>query len=96
MSPRVSQESKIPQENGRSQNTSPQLPIESLPVHVQDEFPLVSQLTQGLEDCDWEQLQNKYSDSMEEHSRLEENLRIETAKLLEVKYLTTYALQNHV
>lgn len=92
MSPRVSQESKIPQENGRSQNTSPQLPIESLPVPAQDEFPLVSQLTQGLEDCDWEQLQNKYSDSMEEHSRLEENLRIETAKLLEVKYLTTICL----
>ncbi|KAJ5985166.1 hypothetical protein N7499_008556 [Penicillium canescens] len=84
MSPRVSQESKIPQENGNSQNTSPQLPIQSLPVPVQDEFPLVSQLTQDLEDCDWEQLQNKYSDSMEEHSRVEENLRIETAKLLEV------------
>ncbi|OQD79461.1 hypothetical protein PENANT_c050G09947 [Penicillium antarcticum] len=84
MSPLVSQESKSPQENGSSQDTTPQLPTDPLPVPAQDEFPLVSQLTQGIEDCEWEQLKIKYFDSMEEHGRVEETLRLETAKLLEV------------
>jgi hypothetical protein len=84
----INQESKSPQQNGSSQDTSPQPPTELLPVPAQDEFPLVSHLAQGLEDCNWEQLQTKYSYSMEEHGRAEENLRVETAKLLEVKYLT--------
>lgn len=52
---------------------------------VNAEFPLVSRLTQGLENCTWEQLQEKYTDAMDEHSRVEEDLRVETAKLLEVK-----------
>ncbi|KAF3403663.1 hypothetical protein F1880_009454 [Penicillium rolfsii] len=48
------------------------------------EFTLVTRLTQGLEDCDWDQLQEKYTDAMDEHSRVEDDLRAETAKLLEV------------
>ncbi|KAJ6120260.1 hypothetical protein N7523_004540 [Penicillium sp. IBT 18751x] len=48
------------------------------------EFPLVSRLTQGLEECDWKQLEEKYQDAMNEHSRVEEDIRVETAKLLEV------------
>ncbi|KAJ5753860.1 uncharacterized protein N7511_008013 [Penicillium nucicola] len=84
LSPTVNQESISPQENGNSQSISPHLPTEALPATAQDEVPLVSQLTQGLGDCDWEQLQTKYSDAMEEHSRVEENLRLETAKLLEI------------
>ncbi|KAI2791552.1 hypothetical protein POX_c04413 [Penicillium oxalicum] len=48
------------------------------------EFTLTTQLTQGLEDCSWEELQEKYMEAMDEHSRVEDNLRVETAKLLEV------------
>ncbi|OKO94293.1 hypothetical protein PENSUB_11560 [Penicillium subrubescens] len=48
------------------------------------DFTLVTRLTQGLEDCDWNQLQEKYTDAMDEHSRVEDDLRAETAKLLEV------------
>ncbi|KAJ5783654.1 uncharacterized protein N7518_009331 [Penicillium psychrosexuale] len=85
MSPRVSQGSKSPTGSGSSQeNRSPQLPVEDLastPIH--DEAPFASRLTQGLEDCNWEQLQGKYADAMDEHGRVEENIRVETAKLLE-------------
>lgn len=63
------------------QETSPE-PVKSA---VNAEFPLVALLTQGLEECDWEQLQEKYADAMDEHSRVEEDLRVETAKLLEVR-----------
>ncbi|KAJ5504708.1 hypothetical protein N7463_007582 [Penicillium fimorum] len=85
ISPRVSQGSKSPPGSGSFQeNKSPQLPVERTSTPIHDEFPLVSELTQGLEDCDWEQLQGKYADAMEEHGRVEENLRVETAKLLEV------------
>lgn len=56
----------------------------SSPVVVNPENPLVNRLTQGLEECDWDQLQAKYTDAMDEHSRVEEDLRMETAKLLEV------------
>jgi hypothetical protein len=49
------------------------------------DFTLVTRLTQGLEDCDWDQLQEKYTDAMDEHSRVEDDLRAETAKLLEVR-----------
>ncbi|KAJ5358591.1 uncharacterized protein N7496_011004 [Penicillium cataractarum] len=48
------------------------------------EFTIVNRLTRGLEDCDWDQLQEKYTDAMDEHSRVEDDLRAETAKLLEV------------
>lgn len=48
------------------------------------EFTIVNRLTQRLEDCDWDQLQEKYTDAMDEHSRVEDDLRAETAKLLEV------------
>lgn len=49
-----------------------------------EEFPIVARLTQGLAECDWDQLQEKYTDAMDEHSRVEEELRVETARLLEV------------
>jgi hypothetical protein len=95
MSPRVSQESQSPQRNGSSQaNKSPESPLEaptSAPIH--DELQIVSQLTQGLENCDWEQLQGKYADAIEEHGRVEENLRVETAKLLEVSPIRTFCSQ---
>lgn len=98
MSPRVSQGSKSPPGSGSFQgNKSAQSPVEALtsaPIH--DEIPLVSGLTQGLEDCNWEQLQGKYADAMEEHSRVEENLRVGTAKLLEVSYRSTFYLQFRV
>ncbi|KAK4865815.1 hypothetical protein LT330_008908 [Penicillium expansum] len=86
ISPHVSQGSKSPPGSvSFRENKSPQLPIEPLTsAPINDETPLVSGLTQGLEDYNWEQLQSKYADAMEEHSRVEENLRIETAKLLEV------------
>lgn len=48
------------------------------------EFTLVTRLTQGLEGCDWDQLQERYVDAMDEHSRVEDDLRAETARLLEV------------
>lgn len=51
---------------------------------MKSELPRVSQLTHGLEDCDWEQLQERYADAMDEHGRVEENLRAETARLVEV------------
>ncbi|KAJ5139135.1 uncharacterized protein N7515_003983 [Penicillium bovifimosum] len=86
MSPRVSQGSKSPQGNVSSEaSKSPESPIEApASARIHDELQIVSQLTQGLENCDWEQLQGKYTDAMEEHGRVEENLRVETAKLLEV------------
>ncbi|KAJ5394083.1 uncharacterized protein N7487_011724 [Penicillium crustosum] len=86
MSPRVNQEGKSPPGSGSSQeNTSSQSPVEALTsTPINDEIPLVSRLTQGLKDCNWEQLQGKYADAMEEHGRVEENLRVETAELLEV------------
>ncbi|CAG8901863.1 unnamed protein product [Penicillium egyptiacum] len=89
MSPRVSQGSKSPPGSGSFQENkstqSPQSAVEApTSAPIQDEIPLVSGLTQGLEDCNWEQLQGKYADAMEEHGRVEENLRVETAKLLEV------------
>jgi hypothetical protein len=95
ISPRVSQESKSPPGSGSFQeDKSPQAPVEALtPAPIHDEPPLVSGLTQGLEDCDWEQLQGKYADAMEEHGRVEENLRVETAKLLEVSLIRIYYLQ---
>ncbi|CAI7651218.1 unnamed protein product [Penicillium pancosmium] len=49
-----------------------------------EEFPIVARLTEGLAECDWDQLQEKYTDAMDEHSRVEEELRVETARLLEV------------
>lgn len=55
--------------------------------------PLVNQLTRGLEDCDWAQLQAKFTDAMDEHSRAEEGLRTETAKILEVLPSTTRGLK---
>ncbi|KAJ5675861.1 hypothetical protein N7462_008758 [Penicillium macrosclerotiorum] len=51
---------------------------------INAEFSLVSRLTQGLENCDWDQLEEKYTGAMDEHSRAEEDLRAETAKLLEI------------
>ncbi|KAJ5677431.1 uncharacterized protein N7477_003064 [Penicillium maclennaniae] len=51
---------------------------------INAEFPLVSRLTKGLQECDWKQLEEKYQDAMNEHSRVEEDIRVETAKLLEV------------
>jgi hypothetical protein len=85
LSPRFSQGSKSPQGSGSSEEPkSPQQLEKHAPAPFQDEYPLVSHLTQGLKDCDWEQLQDKYADAMEEHGRVEENLRVETAKLLEV------------
>lgn len=54
------------------------------PAAMKTEIPRVLQLTHQLEDCDWEQLQERYADAMEEHGREEENLRVETARLLEV------------
>lgn len=98
MSPRVNQEGKSPPGSGSSQeNTSSQSPVEALTsTPINDEIPLVSRLTQGLKDCNWEQLQGKYADAMEEHGRVEENLRVETAELLEVSFRATSYLQFHV
>lgn len=59
-------------------------PALSEPAAADPEHPLVAQLTRGLETCEWTQLQEKYTDAMDEHSRAEEGLRAETAKLLEV------------
>ena len=48
------------------------------------ESTLVIRLTRGLDGCDWNELQEKYVDAMDEHSRVEDDLRAETTKLLEV------------
>ncbi|KAJ5902423.1 hypothetical protein N7495_002951 [Penicillium taxi] len=66
--------------SGEIQQTQSPEPIE--PV-VNAGFPLVAQLTQGIELCNWDQLQNKYADAMDEHSRVEEELRAQTKQLLE-------------
>lgn len=68
------------QSMGVGQTHSPE-PID--PV-ASEEFPIVARLTQGLAEYDWDQLQEKYTDAMDEHSRVEEELRAETARLLEV------------
>lgn len=65
---------------GVTQTYSPK-PVETATT---GEVPIVSRLTQGLSECDWDQLQEKYTDAMDEHSRVEEELRAETARLLEV------------
>ncbi|KAJ5554488.1 hypothetical protein N7513_004447 [Penicillium frequentans] len=56
-------------------------PIE--PVLEMEEM-LVARLTQGVDHCDWDQLQEKYTDAMDEHSRVEEDLRAQTTKLLDI------------
>lgn len=63
-------------------------PEPSEPAAVDTEHPLVARLTKGLEDCDWDQLHERYVNAMDEHSRMEEDLRAETAKLLEVHRTT--------
>jgi hypothetical protein len=83
LSPRVDQGSKSPHSPSPQEPENQQLE-EPAPAPSHNEYPIVSHLTQGLENCDWEQLQKKYTDAMEEHGRVEENLRVETAKLLEV------------
>lgn len=45
----------------------------------------MEQLAEDLRDCDWEQLEEKYAKAMEEHGATEDELRSQTAKLLEVK-----------
>lgn len=47
----------------------------------------MQQLAEDLRDCDWEQLEEKYAKAMEEHGTTEEELRTQTAKLLEVNDL---------
>lgn len=59
-------------------------PVE--PVLEMEEM-LVARLTQGLDNYDWDQLQEKYTDAMDEHSRVEEDLRAQTTKLLDVRTL---------
>lgn len=39
---------------------------------------------ESLHECSWEVLQQKFSDAMETHAQAEQELRDETAKLLEV------------
>ncbi|KAJ5752371.1 hypothetical protein N7520_009288 [Penicillium odoratum] len=51
------------------------------PVLDREEM-LVAHLTQRLDQCDWNQLQEKYTDAMDKHSRVEEDLRAQTTKLL--------------
>ncbi|KAJ5806161.1 uncharacterized protein N7503_003763 [Penicillium pulvis] len=53
------------------------------PVLEMEEM-LVARLTQGVDHCDWDQLQEKYTDAMDEHSRVEEDLRAQTTKLLDI------------
>lgn len=74
------------QVNMTSQSTGTSHTPNSQPIEpvANDEFPIVARLTQGLTECDWDQLQEKYTDAMDEHSRVEEELRVETARLLEV------------
>ncbi|KAJ5915357.1 hypothetical protein N7466_011290 [Penicillium verhagenii] len=64
---------------GPQQTCSPE-PVE--PVLEMEEM-LVARLTQGLDHCDWDQLQEKYTYAMDEHSRVEENFRVQTTKLLD-------------
>lgn len=47
-------------------------------------LPQVQQLTRDLESCNWEQLQEKFANAMDEHGRAEETLRSQTAQLLQV------------
>ena len=79
LSPQANQENQTPE--GSPEHQSPE---HHPPGPAPDEYPLVSHLTNGLEDCDWGQLQEKYDNAMEQHGRVEENLRTETAKLMEV------------
>ncbi|KAJ6013271.1 hypothetical protein N7540_007862 [Penicillium herquei] len=64
------------------QTRSP-LPLEPLEPVLDTEELLLARLTQGLEQYDWDQLQEKYTDAMDEHSRVEEDLRAQTTNLLE-------------
>lgn len=80
-----------PSAAGETQQTHSPEPIE--PV-MDTEFPLVSRLTLGLQQYDWHRLQEKYADAMDEHSRVEEDLRSETTKLLEVMASIAFILDN--
>lgn len=40
--------------------------------------------TDDLSDCDWQQLEERYTKAMEEHGKSEEELRDQISKLLEV------------
>lgn len=84
LSPRVSQGSKSPRGSGSSPEDKSPRAHESALGYSHQEYSILPQLTHGLQDCDWEQLEDKYTDAMKEHSQLEEDLRVETAKLMEV------------
>ena len=46
------------------------------------------QLSREVGTCSWDQLQEKYTDAMNEHTRTEENLRLQVTQLLQVLFLT--------
>ncbi|KAJ5727108.1 hypothetical protein N7493_004928 [Penicillium malachiteum] len=68
------------------QTRSPQ-PLEPLEPVLDTEELLLARLTQGLEQYDWDKLQEKYTDAMDEHSRVEEDLRAQTTNLLDVSVI---------
>lgn len=66
-------------------------PVENEPCSLKsyqekEDQPLVETLlqTRDLEVCNWEELQEKYANAMDEHSRFEDNLRSQIAQLLQV------------
>ena len=68
-------EAEKPLPTHRSQSGEPITDVECSPD---------ARLTEELERCDWNQLQDKYADALDEHSRIEAELRMEITKLLEV------------
>lgn len=61
-------------------------PCSLKPYQGKEDQPLVEALlqTRDLEVCNWEELQEKYANAMDEHSRFEDNLRSQIAQLLQV------------
>lgn len=48
------------------------------------ELSKLQELRLNLNECNWEQLEERYADAMNEHSTVEESLQAEMAELLEV------------
>jgi hypothetical protein len=51
---------------------------------MQGSEEIMSDLTQNLQSCSWEELQEKFTKAMGERTRVEKELQKETAELLEV------------
>lgn len=74
----------------RNDSYSPRLAPRSCSTGQQVDSQQTQQLMEELRNCGWEQLEEKYAKTMEEHGKSEDELRAQVAKLLEVILLCSY------